>query len=498
MDKYCMDVLESLKRKNDLLEEFPALPGVVLEILERIKDPDKSMYELAEILAADPPLSAKVLTLVNSAYFGLIRTITNLPHAVNLLGEDSLKYIALSFSLINLFGKARKIFDYPIFWKESLTCAVVSRLMAKELGLSEAEDFYFLGLIHNIGKLALVQIHHRQYALVMDKIKSSGAELHVAETEVLGCNHMEAGACLIASWGLPEDFSLPILYHHHPDLIPEEHSCISFRARIICLAFEICQFLYKKDKVLHLSMIKNRLQEYELTEKISLESLLAQTSEQIEPLVLLFDLQLDTELDYLQILEESKKELIKLSSSLTRKVAEQREEIETLSALASQATQDGLTGLKNYKSFQETLDREIAACQRYAHTSLLSLADLDAFKSVNDNFGHLAGDCVLQEVARFFSENIRKSDIVARYGGEEFVFILSRTSLEEGLEILDRLRRHLSKLQVEYRGQRISVSMSVGVTSFSSDKVTKDELLRQADAAMYQAKKAGGNQTRLY
>ncbi|MFW6054752.1 MAG: GGDEF domain-containing protein, partial [Thermodesulfobacteriota bacterium] len=234
---------------------------------------------------------------------------------------------------------------------------------------------------------------------------------------------------------------------------------------------------------------------FELDEKVSLESLLVKAGEQIEPLIPLFDLELNTELDYLQILEDSKKELVKLSSSLTRKVKEQREKITSLSALA---TRDRLTGLKNYQSFREALDRELAGCRRYAYSSVLALADMDSFKSVNDNYGHLAGDHVLQEIARFFSKNIRKSDIVARYGGEEFIFILSRTSIKAGLQILDRLRECLSKFQVKYRDQTISVSMSVGVTSFSSDEASKDELLRQADTAMYQAKNAGGNRTRLY
>ncbi|MCF8037683.1 MAG: GGDEF domain-containing protein [Desulfohalobiaceae bacterium] len=490
-----MDVLDNLTKKIDHLEEFPALPGVALKILEKIKDPNAPLCQLAEILATDPPLSAKVLMLVNSPYFGLRRKITNLPHAVNLLGEESLKYIALSFSLINLLGTDKKFFNYSLFWKESLTCAVICRLMAKDLDLPDAEDYYFLGLIHNIGKLALVRSYPRQYALVMDKVKKEGAEFHVAENEVLGCNHMEAGACLVNSWGLPEDFSLPILYHHYPHKVPDEHVSSLFRARIVSLSFEICLFLYADDKVLRLSMIKDMLQEYELAESIRLESLLQRAMDQITPLVPLFDLKLNTELDYLQILEDSKKELVKLSSSLTRKVKEQREQIATLSTLA---TQDGLTGLRNYQSFQDALDRELAGCQRYAHSSVLALADLDAFKSVNDGYGHLAGDRVLQEIARFFSENIRKSDIVARYGGEEFVFILSRTSVNAGLKILDRLRESLSRFQVEYRGQRISVSMSVGVTSFSSDATSKDELLRQADAAMYQAKNKGGNRTRLF
>jgi diguanylate cyclase len=196
-------------------------------------------------------------------------------------------------------------------------------------------------------------------------------------------------------------------------------------------------------------------------------------------------------MDYLKILEESKKELFNLSFGLTRKVQKQEEHIGTLNRLAYR---DGLTRLRNFQSFQEAMDREMAAIERYGHTSILAMVDLDHFKAVNDAHGHAAGDQVLRSVGRFFTENIRKSDVVARYGGEEFVLILSRTPEDQGFQILERLCAQLAEMKVEYKGKKLSVTMSVGITRMSPDEpLPKSDLLWQADQALYTAKHQGRN-----
>ncbi len=491
-----MSAVENIYETLCPLEELPALPSVALKILEKIRDPEASMRQLAEILAADPPLSAKVLNVVNSSFFGLPRKITNLPHAVNLLGEDSLKYIALSFSLINLFDRNKHKFDYKLFWKSSLTCAVVSRIIAKELGRTDFEDMYFLGLIHNIGILVLFQSHPGQYSLVLDRVSREKMEFHTAENEIFGCNHMQDGAFLIDQWGLSDAFSLPVCCHHYPDRIEAENKRDRSRAQILRLAFEISRFMNEEDKVFRLARIEELVKDYGLAGQIELEPVFEKVSGQLEPLLPLFDLEDNEDIDYLKLLEDSKKEMFNLSFQQSRKIKDQQQSIEALSLLASQ---DGLTKLLNYQSFQEALETEIASVQRYKHFSILALADLDAFKAVNDEHGHIAGDHVLQAVAGFFTENTRKSDLVARYGGEEFVFILKSTAMDDGFRILDRLREKLAGLTIEYLGEKISITMSVGVTLIGPENTPpKQELLKQADSAMYLAKKAGKNRTVLF
>lgn len=485
-------VQETLCEPDDL----PALPAVAIQILQKIKEPEMPMQQLAEILATDPSLSAKVLNVVNSSYFGLPRTITNLSHAVSLLGEDTLKYLALSFSLIKMFDRHKNKFDYGLFWRHSLSVALACRHLADSLEWPDAEDMYFLGLIHNIGILALFHSHPRQYFLVLEGVRHKGSEFHVAENTVFGCNHMEVGAFLLSQWHLPEAFSLPVRHHHYPEKSDITDPKILARTNILRLAVEISHFMHYKEKALHLAFIEELLEANELSGRIIIESVLKKVAEQLEPLLPLFDLEANLNVDYVELLTESKKELVHLSFDLHQKIKQQQQTIEALSALAMQ---DGLTQISNYHSFQQALEKEIARTQRYKYQSVLALADLDSFKAINDAHGHPAGDHVLQTVSRFFSENIRKADIVARYGGEEFVFILSRTDLENGFKIVDRLRERLAGMTIDYNGTPISLTMSVGVTAFSWESpAEKKELIRQADVAMYTAKNGGRNRSMCY
>lgn len=477
-------------------DKLPALPGIAVKILEKIRDNKTSLNKLAEILAADPILSAKVLSVVNSPFFGLPNKIRNLPHAVSMLGENSLKYIALSFSLIAFFKNDENKFDYTSFWRQSLTCAVISRLIARALERSDAEDMYFLGLIHNIGILVLVQSHPQQYAMVIKKVEEGHFDYHIAENEIFGLNHMDVGVFLVNTWGLPEIFSLPILNHHYPDNIALEHEDALIRARIIHLSCQICDLLYEEEKALNLAMVNQILSNFEMAQEVEIDSIVKEARNHVEPLLQLFNLAEYDNLDYVQILEDAKKEMYRLSFELLKKIRDQQEMIDKLSLLASR---DGLTNLRNYKSFKEALAQQLALNQRHGYTSVLALADIDNFKAVNDRLGHLAGDFVLTEIARFFTQNIRESDIVARYGGEEFAFILTRTTIEEGFRIIDRLRSKLAGLQLVYQDNKISITMSVGITSFSAhNSHTGIELLNKADAALYRAKKSGRNKTFIF
>ncbi len=477
------------------LDDLPALPGIALQILDKIRNPETSLHSLADILTADPSLSIKTLNFVNSPFFGLSRQITNLPHAISLLGENWLKYIALSFSLVNLFAWGKTKFNYSLFWRHSLEIAVAGRLIAKALARTDTEEIYFLGLIHNMGILAMVQSCPGQYEMVLKKVAEDTKLHHVAENEVYGTNHMEIGAFLVKFWKLPEMFFLPILNHHCPQNIPLRNQGALIRGRIIHLAREISYFLHSERKALSLAMINQLLVDYEMT-GLELNPIIEETCSQIEPLLHFFQLNMWAEYDYAQILEESKKEMYRLSFDMAKKIREQQQKIDDLSILAYQ---DSLTRLVNYRSFKESLNRELAGGRRYGYTNVLALADLDAFKQINDQYGHTAGDYVLQEVSRFFIQGVRETDIVARYGGEEFAFLLTRTCIAEGFEILERLREQLCNLLIEYHGHKIPISMSVGLTAFSGDNTLgANDLIRQADTAMYQSKIKGKNQTIIF
>jgi diguanylate cyclase (GGDEF)-like protein len=158
----------------------------------------------------------------------------------------------------------------------------------------------------------------------------------------------------------------------------------------------------------------------------------------------------------------------------------------------SLAIRDGLTGLHNYRYFWEVLHREVELARRYQrHLSLLFL-DIDDFKKVNDTLGHQVGDTVLKALGSFLLEAVRHADLVCRYGGEEFVVLLAETDFEQALISGERLRQGVSQITVEVPEKTLHFTISIGVAELKPG-MDGDDLVKGADAALYQAKQAGKN-----
>ena len=168
----------------------------------------------------------------------------------------------------------------------------------------------------------------------------------------------------------------------------------------------------------------------------------------------------------------------------------------TYEEMERQAISDGLTGIFNYRHFQESLKAEVSRAGRYGESFCLLMMDLDHFKSVNDTIGHQRGDDVLRAVAGVLRSCSRESDYLARYGGEEFAMILPRTTLEEATTLAERIRASVSQLDPGHPD--LHVTMSVGVSAYPESAKDSDGVLGAADAALLRAKSSGRNRVCLY
>jgi diguanylate cyclase (GGDEF)-like protein len=154
---------------------------------------------------------------------------------------------------------------------------------------------------------------------------------------------------------------------------------------------------------------------------------------------------------------------------------------------------DALTGLANRRAFEEHLQRIIAETDRFGGCGSLVLVDVDHFKSVNDTYGHQAGDQVLRQIARVLSEGVRTVDVCARYGGEELAILLPQTGLQGACELADRLREAIASRVVRVGGEEIRVTASFGVASYPDPVKVRESLFPAADRALYAAKHDGRN-----
>jgi diguanylate cyclase (GGDEF)-like protein len=172
----------------------------------------------------------------------------------------------------------------------------------------------------------------------------------------------------------------------------------------------------------------------------------------------------------------------------------QRELIEKNQELQRLARTDPLTGLANRREVDEFLKTEFARARRSCAVFAVALADIDHFKAVNDEFGHAAGDAVLVRIAEVTRTVVREIDCAARFGGEEWLVVLCNNDIEGAMVFAERWREAVEAIEVEIdSGKKLSATISVGIAAWNSDHAVPEQVVREADAALYRAKSAGRN-----
>lgn len=175
------------------------------------------------------------------------------------------------------------------------------------------------------------------------------------------------------------------------------------------------------------------------------------------------------------------------------KLRSEMEELEKINFI------DCTTGIHNKRYLQVRLEEEFARARRYGLSLSCIFIDLDNFKSINDTYGHLAGDMLLKELAGILESLCRGEDVLGRFGGEEFVILMSCTDSSEAVVLAERIREKVEKRRFVYENTKISVSVSLGVSTLNKDDFAyvkePEELIRMADKAMYRVKRNGKNNT---
>ncbi|KOY01851.1 GGDEF domain-containing protein [Pseudomonas nunensis] len=198
--------------------------------------------------------------------------------------------------------------------------------------------------------------------------------------------------------------------------------------------------------------------------------------------------------------DEREQEVAARLQGLAERVAHMEQEAlgyrEHLEEQRQKALIDPLTGLPNRAAWSERLEHEIAEWQQHGNTLMLAMLDLDHFKRINDNYGHLAGDKVLKIIASVLRKRLRGSDFIARFGGEEFVLLMPATVPAVGAKLLETLRASIEACPFHFKGERVTVTISMGLAAFKPGEHS-DMVLKRADQALYRAKNAGRNRVEL-
>jgi HD-like signal output (HDOD) protein len=200
------------------VEDLPTLPRTVLRITELINDPRAAAKDLARIITDDQVLTARLLKLVNSSFYGFSQKISTVTGAIVLIGFDAIRNLLLTTSVFDLFPSrsTRSRREQELLWDHSLGCAVGAKVIGGVLRHEKLEELFVAGLLHDIGKIVEMTLLPGEFERIADAVRGRGLLVSAAEAEVLGCTHADIGRLLAERWNLPAKLATVIALHHSP------------------------------------------------------------------------------------------------------------------------------------------------------------------------------------------------------------------------------------------------------------------------------------------
>lgn len=210
---------ESIKKLATRMDRLPTIPTLYSELIEKLQSPDAMLDDLAAIVQRDIGMTAKILKLVNSAYFGLSRRISSPTEAVSYLGIETIKSLALSLHAFSQYQVTRSGgLSLEDVWNHSLLVGEGARALARAEGLGrrEQDEAFVSGLLHDTGKIVLACNYPAEYGEALQLAATGGMGLLAAERQVFSCTHADLGGYLLGLWGLPPPVVEAISFHHSP------------------------------------------------------------------------------------------------------------------------------------------------------------------------------------------------------------------------------------------------------------------------------------------
>jgi diguanylate cyclase (GGDEF)-like protein len=482
------------------LVNFPSPPGVATHIIALAQDPDIEMGKVARALSLDSALSTKILRIANSPLYAQRRKSENLRQALVVLGLNATLTLALSFSLVKALraGSANGI-SYPFYWRRALIAATAARALADAMHQPMAEEIFLAALLQDVGMLALDKaipdLYRGGEALQRDHIA-----LAEAEKRRLQADHAEIGGWLMRTWNMPERLHQAISHSHHVGLAFTADSAQIFE-RCVALSGPTADLFLLDPEHRQFAETAQTAERSLGLDKMAFGQVLGTVGAMIPETEAIFETNSLAQQHPEVILEQAREVLMLRSLHTLREINALRAAAESPNSrtveLEEETRRDPLTGVYNRAYLDQVLTREFEISTRHKWPLSVAFADLDNFKSINDKFGHQAGDRILQATARILRGNTRETDLIARYGGEEFVVVLPATDADTARNICERIVAAFQNTGHVIGSDRAKVTVSIGCathgaqTSFTSTA----DFVMAADQALYTAKLRGRNRS---
>lgn len=492
-------------------DSLPTLSPVASRLISITAKEDTTISDIAELVSKDISLSAKILKVVNSAFYSFPQSIVTIHQAASILGTNAVRSLVLSFSFLKPTPSGNEGFDYLSFWSRSLSEAVAARMLMAALDRDAAEEAFVAGLLQNLGVLILARAFPDEYRQVEHLVVEQGRDRREVENELIGADHAYIGSEVARNWGFPAALVTPLRFHADPDGYSGSDENIRRLCQVVCLAGLVSKVYRSKTPETLVSDFKDQARQMLGLEERYLKDFLETVHAEVNQAAEFFDFQISEQKSIFEILQIANAELSVLNLSyeeMNRALVEKTVQLELLTAelekknhqLELLANVDGLTQAYNHRYFQNFLDQEINRSQRHSRLLALVLIDIDHFKKLNDAFGHQAGDEVLRQFCEVCRGELREYDLFARYGGEEFALVLPETGAEQAEAVAEKLRLAIARHNFEHDHHSCHITASFGVFAMApaEEPHSKDDMINYADQALFQAKKKGRNQVVIY
>lgn len=477
--------------------QLPSMPAIALKIIELVQQDEVDVDKIAKTISLDPALSTKMLKTVNSSFYGQPKTVGSVHQAVVVLGLNSVKTLALGFSLVNnLTGAGGGAFNQMAFWRRSLFSATAAKQFCEELNIVQAEEVFMSSLLQDVGELALAQVLGGQYGALLRKAKGDHRLLSGFEREVLGADHAEVGGKLAESWGLPPLLVESIRLHERPEDAPENLLPLIRTVYAGALAAELIEHPEDEERV---GAFYRVVCEWFEMEQPSAESLLRSVFKNASEAQRLFELPTGELGDPDAIMAEAAKALARLNQegeqakqALKQTVREQQETEHT----------DPLTGLPNRRQFDEQLDEHFLHVAPDRPLSVV-FVDIDQFDKVNAAHGRPWGDAVLRIISAALRITADEFGVVYRYEDDDFTVLCPGMNRTDAALLAEQLRATVELMECSIgsgdQAKIAKVTASIGVVTYDGSAFKRPEqMVKAASKGVFAAKDGGRNRVRVF
>ena len=497
---------QEVRARIDSLSYLPTTVAVAMKFIELGRDPQVDPAEYAKVISADSSLSAKLLALANSSWFGVRNKVTTVKTAVNLLGLGTVRTLAISYCMTGLHNELGLSTDESrMFWEAALCKSVAARHYASLHDKSLGDEGFVVGMFQDLAITILYATAKEPLlGILQDPANDSQMQLE-KERQVFGLDHAEVGRIVAQKLELPDSLVDAIAFHHTYTNLTEfiEEQTVGDAAHVASLFPHLLRVWNRRNA----GDLCEFLDQHATGQGADSAAFLAAVQEQFDELYGFFENGAEPAIRLGQLMETAAREAADNTTSLVTTVQQLMQQaaaagmavsqlVDQKNELEDKATRDPLTGVLNRDGFSVHAGELLAKAIRYGAPFAVVYLDLDRFKELNDTLGHEFGDRALKKAADHIQESVRQHDVLARLGGDEFALFFYDCPDDEARR---RAEQIVSSVAAEptRRGKRAtSVSLSAGCLCARSSgrNCTLESLVTAADKLMYKAKQAGGNQ----